>query len=507
VYGDANISGNITSGTYSSNNIGGVVLSNASISNASTTSNAIGGVVLSNGILVLSNAIYVQQIQEVVVTAASPGTFYSANWSSSAIFYMTGLTGNISVSIANIPSITNRSYNVSFFLVQGATPYIINSIVLPTAVSSAVLAGATSGFADGTGVAALFSNSGGVCIDSTGSNLYVADTSNRRIRKIVTSTGVVTTLAGSGASGGTNNATGTSATFSSPMGICINPVGTFLYVVDYGNQVVRSISLTSPYAVAAVAGSNTDIMFGSTVDGTGAAARFNQPLGICIDPAGTNLYVSEGGNGGIIRKIVVSSTVVTTIAGSNSLYSGDGIGTAAGFNKPAELCTDLTGSNLYVADTTNNLIRKIVLATNTVTTVAGGGSGFPDSNGIGTSAKFSSPYGLRLDSFGNAYILEKTSTGMIRKLDTTGMVSTISSNTSSYPYPSSICSDAYGTKLYVADTGSSVIRTTTIASNVTIKWPSGVIIAGTGNRTEIQSFSIYNSGSTWITLSQLSSFA
>jgi DNA-binding beta-propeller fold protein YncE len=487
VYGNANINGNITSGTYSSNNIGGVVLS--------------------NGILVLSNAMYVQQIQEVVVTAASPGTFYSANWSSSAIFYMTGLTGNVSVSIANIPSITNRSYNVSFFLVQGATPYIVNSIVLPTAVSSAVLAGATSGFADGTGVAALFSNSGGVCIDSTGSNLYVADTSNCRIRKIVTSTGVVTTLAGSGATGGTNNATGTLATFSSPMGICINPAGTFLYVVDYGNQVVRSISLTSPYAVAAVAGSNTDIMFGSTVDGTGAAARFNQPLGICIDPAGTNLYVSEGGaSGGIIRKIVVSSTVVTTIAGSNSLYSGDGIGTAAGFNKPAELCTDLTGSNLYVADKANNLIRKIVLATNTVTTVAGGGSGYPDSNGIGTSAKFSSPYGLRFDSFGNAYILEKTSTGMIRKLDTTGMVSTISSNTSSYPYPSSICSDAYGTKLYVADTGSSVIRTTTIASNVTIKWPLASQVIGTASRTEIQSFTIYNSGSTWITLSQLSSF-
>src|SRR6185369_10850209 len=97
-------------------------------------------------------------------------------------------------------------------------------------------------------------------------------------------------------------------------------------------------------------------------------ARFNQPWGIATD--GTNLYVSDSGNNKI-RKVVIRTGAVTTLAGSGSADSTDGVGTKASFNLPGGLATD--GTNLFVADFNDNLIRKIVISTGQVTTVAGSG--------------------------------------------------------------------------------------------------------------------------------------
>jgi hypothetical protein len=111
------------------------------------------------------------------------------------------------------------------------------------------------------------------------------------------------------------------------------------------------------------------------VDGTGTAASFNQPLGICTD--GTNLYVSDS-SGNAIRKIVISSTVVTTLAGP-SYGTTDATGSAARFNFPNVLAIDAANSNLYIPDRYNNKIRKLNLATRAVTTYAGTGvAGFAD---------------------------------------------------------------------------------------------------------------------------------
>jgi DNA-binding beta-propeller fold protein YncE len=416
---------------------------------------------------------------------------------------MTGLTGNVPVTVSNLPMTANKSYNLSFFIVQGSPAYIINPIILPITLSNALLAGGGGiGFLNSTGAGALFNTPRGVCIDPAGSNLYVADTYNNRIRRIVISTRDVTTIAGSGSMGEGNNAQGSLATFNNPVGICINPAGTFLFVTDYYNNLIRSISLIYPFAVATVAGSN--VMTPSTLDGTGTAARFNGPWGICVNPAGTTLYVSEWSLGGVIRNITISSTVVTTLAGSPSLYSGDGTGASAGFRSPREVAIDTSGSNLYVADFSNNLIRKIVISSSNVTTLAGNGTGM-SIDGIGTSAGISQPVGLRLDTFGNIYVLEFASGGYgnIRKIDPSTVVTSLTTGyTSSY----GICCDPYGTVLYVADTGTHAIRTTTIASNVTIKWPNASMFSGTINRTEVQSFTLYNSGSAWTALSQLSSF-
>src|SRR3989338_3854224 len=161
----------------------------------------------------------------------------------------------------------------------------------------------TSGSTDATGTSARFYYPYGITTDGT--NLFVADTYNYTIRKIVISTGVVTTIAGSAGTCGSTDATGTSARFYNSTGITTD--GTNLFVADYGNYTIRKIVISTG-VVTTIAGSTTS---GST-DATGTSARFYYPFGITTD--GTNLYIAEQNNH-TIRKIVISTGVVTTIAG------------------------------------------------------------------------------------------------------------------------------------------------------------------------------------------------
>ena len=178
---------------------------------------------------------------------------------------------------------------------------------------------------------------------------------NHTIRKIQIATGAVTTLAGSPGSYGSTNATGTSARFRNPSGITTE--GTNLYVTDSTNQMVRKIVIATG-AVTTLAGSTST---GST-DGTGTSARFNYAKQITTD--GTSLYVADQNNHKI-RKIVISTGVVTTLAGSGSSGATDDSGTSARFNGPRGITID--GTNLYVSDTDNHKIRKIALRKNAST--------------------------------------------------------------------------------------------------------------------------------------------
>jgi len=148
-------------------------------------------------------------------------------------------------------------------------------------------------------------------------------------------------------------------------------------VADQNNHLIRKIVISTG-AVTTVAGTGSS----GSANGTGTSASFNIPPGITTD--GTNLYVADFNNH-LIRKIVISTGVVTTVAGTGSYGSANGTGTSASFNYPLAITTD--GTNLYVADSSNHLIRKIVISTGAVTTVAGTGSS-GSANGTGTSASF-----------------------------------------------------------------------------------------------------------------------
>ena len=280
-----------------------------------------------------------------------------------------------------------------------------------------------TGSTDATGDAARFHFPEGVCTDGT--NLYVCDNFTHIIRKVVIATGVVTTLAGTaGASGSTDN-TGAAARFSNPYGICYT--GGNLYVCDYSNHTIRKI-VASSGVVTTLAG--TAGASGST-DNTGAAARFNTPRGICTD--GTNLYVCDYGNH-TIRKIVISSGVVTTLAGTaGASGSTDATGSAARFNNVDDVSISTDLASIYVNEIGNDVIRKVVIATGVVTTPYGtaGSAGYTD--GIGAAARFTNPNGSTVRSEGGndvIYVCDG-SNNAIRKIYTqTGYVSTIDGATS-----------------------------------------------------------------------------
>jgi hypothetical protein len=201
-----------------------------------------------------------------------------------------------------------------------------------------------SGYLDGTGSSSQFNLPTGITTDNL--NLYISDNANHRIRKIVLSTGVVSTFAGSG-NPGFLDATGTMAQFDSPQGLTTD--GTYLYVADNGNNRIRKVELGTGI-VSTLAGSGSS----GAADGTGIiGASFNSPGNLTTD--GTNLFVTDNGNHKI-RKVVIASSVVSTVAGSGQ-GSTDATGQAASFKLPKGIITD--GSKLYIADTGNHKIRKI----------------------------------------------------------------------------------------------------------------------------------------------------
>jgi hypothetical protein len=286
------------------------------------------------------------------------------------------------------------------------------------AVSALAGAAGQQGSTDGTGVAALFRQPNGVAQDSAG-NVYIADTGNSLIRK-VTAAGVVTTLAGSSSNQAYRDGVGTAAWFNASTALTIDSLGN-VFVADTANSVIRKIATDGTVTTLAGTAGST-----GSADGTSAAARFNQPAGIIVDSAG-NLYVSDTNNH-TIRK-VTSAGVVTTLAGLAGVSgSSDGTGTAAQFNLPRGLCYDGSG-NLYVADTANSSIRKVTTA-GVVTTFAGLSTVSGLLDGTGIESWFNQPRDVKIDSSGNLYVAD-TGNAAIRKITAAGVVTTPSLTVSS----------------------------------------------------------------------------
>ena len=229
----------------------------------------------------------------------------------------------------------------------------------PVFMTVAILAGSDPGYKDETGARAQFDNPNGLAVDGAG-NLYVADTSNDVVRKVDVNA-VVTTLAGHPGDASEQDGSGDNARFDEPEAITVDAAG-IVWVSDAGAGTIRRIAAGG--AVTTFAGDGTS----GYLDGTGTAARFNQPRGLAVDGSG-NLYVGDMGNS-CIRVVAIASGAVTTLAGTGVAGSNDGIGTAAAFDSMRGVALDGLG-DLYVADTQNSTVRKIVLATKQVTTIAG----------------------------------------------------------------------------------------------------------------------------------------
>ncbi|MEI9908947.1 MAG: NHL repeat-containing protein [Bacteroidota bacterium] len=284
----------------------------------------------------------------------------------------------------------------------------VNDTQNPT-ITVSTMAGSTKGFADGSGNIAQFYSPAGVCVDALG-NVYVADKDNDMIRKISPS-GMVSTLAGS--SRGYADGSASTAKFFAPTGVCVDLDGN-VYVADMSNHRIRKI--TPNGVVSTLAGSSPGF-----AEGSGSAAKFYYPVGLCVDLLG-NIYVAEEFNNRI-RKITPAG-VVSTFAGSGG-GNADGNASTAKFNNPTGICIDLQG-NFYVTDYSSNRIRKITPA-GMVSTLAGSTEGFAD--GTGTAALFDHPFGLCVDKQGNIYIADMWNS-KIRKITPVGEVSTFTGSVS-----------------------------------------------------------------------------
>ena len=311
---------------------------------------------------------------------------------------------------------------------------------------------------DGTGAAARFCYPYGITADGT--NLFVSDTDSCTIRKIVISTGEVTTLAGTAGAIGSDDGTAAEARFNYPDGIATD--GTNLWIADWGNHTIRRVVIatgvvTTMAGAAGVAGSD---------DGTGSSARFDYPVLITTD--GTNLYLTDWGNF-TIRKIVIATGVVTTLAGTaGASGSTDGTGAEARFGGPIGITVD--GANLYVVDNNNNTIRKVVIATGVVTTVAGTAGAFGSDDGTGAEARFNAPTGITTDG-ANLYVADKGNYTIRKVVISTGVVTTIAGMAgvigsedgigaaARFSRPTRITTD--GARLYVADSYNQTIRVVT----------------------------------------------
>ena len=366
-----------------------------------------------------------------------------------------------------------------------------------------------AGSKDGAGNVALFNQPAGVAVDTSG-NVYVADTDNQTIRKI-TSTGMVSTLAGTVGVTGAANLTGTAAQFNFPAAVAVD-ASSNVYVADLGNNKIRKITsggavtdfeinLVGTQGVAVDGSGNvyatgglsymgtiTSAVWKFSSSGTGGtiASGVDRPgyvIGVAVSVISgvTSVYVADAGTDQIFRLPSTNAYNVFSFAGASGISGSiDGSALGAEFNHPAAVTLDPVG-NLYVADSANNSIRIItpggVASTFAGVSFFGGVAQVGSADGIGPAASFNAPGGIASDKAGNIYVSD-TGNNTIRKITPSAIVTTLAGTATptggyqdgmgaaaQFNRPSSLVVDGVG-NIYVVDRFNSVIRKITPAGLV-----------------------------------------
>jgi sugar lactone lactonase YvrE len=300
----------------------------------------------------------------------------------------------------------------------------IRRVNAATTIISTIAGNSTGGYSGdgGSAIGAGLMWPMGIGLDSAG-NLYIADTYNHRIRKVNSSTGIITTVVGNGTasySGDGNLAA--IATLRYPTAIALDSAGN-LYIADSDNHRIRKVN-RSTGIITTVAGNGIAGYSGDGDIATGAS--LSSPTGIVIDRAG-NLLIADRGNNRI-RKVNIATGIIVTVAGNGTAgFNGDGgMATAAKLNMPQSVAVD-SADNLFIAD--NNRIRKVNAATSIIATVAGTGAiGYSGDGGAATSASLMGPAGIAVDNSGNFY-LGDTYNFRVRKVNAaSGIITTVAGN-------------------------------------------------------------------------------
>ncbi|MGZ3441534.1 MAG: NHL repeat-containing protein, partial [Polyangia bacterium] len=363
---------------------------------------------------------------------------------------------------------------------------------------------------DGDAATARFREPEGVVYDGSGS-LYVADTDNNTIRRVVLATGAVTTVAGTAGLGGTTDGIGAAARFSKPKMMAADGAGN-LFVVDSGNASIRAIALAdysvttratfavTPVGVAVsdadllatlgdqrvaridAAGNATTIAGAANVsgfaDGAAADARFYRPAGMWVE--GGHVLVADDANYAV-RSVALADGATTTLYGAVSAGAADGSAEEARFFAPQGVATD--GTSAYVADTNNHLIRRVDLATGAVTTLAGAAGQASYADGSGGDARFNTPLGVALDDGGHRLFVVDSGNRSLRAIDlASGTVTTLPTNGAPgsmfarFNAPSGLARD--GAKLFVSDAADHVVVAVDLVTNLVTAVAGSPRVAG-----------------------------
>ena len=278
------------------------------------------------------------------------------------------------------------------------------------------VAGVTDWIYQGDGVAAtnapIFLPMG-VAVDANG-NLYLADSNNNRIRRVDAQTGLISTIAGNGTSGFSGDGgLAVAAMISLPGGLVLDGAGN-LFFADSNNDVIRRIDAVSG-VITTVAGV-PQVSGYSAMGGPAISTSLSKPEGVALDAAG-DLYIADTGNDAI-RKISAATGIMSTVAGTGAPgYNGDQIvATNAELNGPWDLSVGVDGS-LYIADTANQRVRVVIAGTGWISTIAGTGvQGYSGDGSTASLALLNAPVAVVLDPAGNIYIAD-SGNNRIREID------------------------------------------------------------------------------------------
>jgi len=337
----------------------------------------------------------------------------------------------------------------------------------------------------------------GISVDAAG-NLYISEWYNHRIRKVDASTGTISTVAGVGGAGsGLDGIPATSTALNSPEDVAVDGAGN-LYIADSLNNRVRKVN-ASTGVITTIAGTGLPGYSGD--GGPGTAAELNDPAGVALDAAG-NIYIADQSSHRI-RRVDAATGIITTFAGTGEAgFSGDGgPATHAELFNPVHLTFDATG-NLFIADSFNHRVRKVSSA-GIITTVAGNGvGGYLGDGGPAISAQLKNPAGVAVDRSGNLYIADQSNL-RIRKVDTSGRISTVagggtngdgcSAISSSLQLPLDVALSPSGDRLYIADYAGNRVHVVILGAE-TFPATLTAISPSSGTRGSVVSVTISGSG-------------